>query len=341
MCYITNLHRSQMPPAYVEEDRLQSNPLGSTEQDAKQSPIVIEIEEVPDHGLQPFGETHHSAHDGESNEKSEFLPGTKPNFREMVKEFSQAELQASLGSALQLAAENYFRGGAFEKAMNETIHRVATIQTTYRYGEKEWSKPDGNDTNTTLHHHYSAESLEIVHSGSQHHRPSQSRICQRATATGVVLGTVWLRTTSVQVNSHTDKSVDIVSSFTFFPPWWLTKVGVKYGVEANLFSTATGWQFNFNPIRAVPDDSPIFNACRKGNISAVQFLLSQGNASVRDTNSKGWTPLHVRRFGAAISAWPGPPSSGQVCSLTNIVCLTRRIGDERRPLRVPDIRRSR
>lgn len=65
-------------------------------------------------------------------------------------------------------------------------------------------------------------------------------------------------------------------------------------MEVSLFSNATGWQFNFNPVRAVPDNSPIFNACRKGNVSVVRYLLSEGEASVRDTDSKGWTPLHVR-----------------------------------------------
>jgi hypothetical protein len=289
MMYVTlcNLRYSQMPPVYVEEAQVESNT------SAKKPPVVEEVEQVPDSDLPPSYEMQDSAHDIE-DKLGEIPPATKPNFRKIATDFPEAELQACLGNALQLAAENYFRGGAFEKAMSETVHRVATIQTTYHYGEKDKSSDDSNDFNATPHRYPSAETLDIVSSGSEYRRASQSRICQRTTATGVVLGTVWLRTTSVQVNSNTGKNIDIVSSFTFFPSWWLTKVGMKYGVEANLFATATGWQFNFNPIRAVPDDSPIFNACRKGNLSTVRFLLSEGDASVRDTNSKGWTPLHVR-----------------------------------------------
>src|SRR6266487_2400002 len=37
-------------------------------------------------------------------------------------------LQASIEGAFQVAAENYFRGGAFARVMHDTIHRVSTIQ---------------------------------------------------------------------------------------------------------------------------------------------------------------------------------------------------------------------
>jgi hypothetical protein len=80
---------------------------------------------------------------------------------------------------------------------------------------------------------------------------------------------------------------DVVSSFTFYPSWWLTKLGVKFGMEATLCETFAGWQFNFNPVRAVPDGSPIFRACKTGNLPAMQFLIADGAASVEDTNSKG------------------------------------------------------
>ncbi|KUJ18612.1 uncharacterized protein LY89DRAFT_667688 [Mollisia scopiformis] len=288
------LCRIQMPPAYVEEDQVRNKPAKDNKDDEKKSHVVVEVEEVSDPDLPPIFKDQDLTQDGDDDgaELPKYRPTTKPNFRKMATDFPEAELQASLGNALQLAAENYFRGGAFEKAMSETIHRVATIQTTYHYGGKDKTPNSENeDTDAAINHNSDTSSLDLIHSGSKR-RASQSRICQRTSATGVVLGTIWLRTTSVQVNSHTGKSVDIVSSFTFSPSWWLTKVGVKYGVEANLFATATGWQFNFNPIRAVPDDSPIFNACRKGNLSTVRFLLSEGDASVRDTNSKGWTPLH-------------------------------------------------
>jgi hypothetical protein len=217
-------------------------------------------------------------------------PADKPDVRNLPADIPASELQASVKSALQLAAENYFQGGAFAKAMNDTIHRVSTIQTTYRYNRESDDPGHENEQSSPNSSHSSTDLIQSIRRGSQ------SRICHRTSATGILFGTIWLRITSVRVDSNSGKKgkkVDVVSSFTFFPSCWLTKVGFNYGMEANLFTTPTGWQFNFNPIRAVPDDSPIFSACRKGNLSTVRFLLAEGKASVRDTNSKGWTPLHV------------------------------------------------
>ncbi|PVH68362.1 hypothetical protein DL98DRAFT_631493 [Cadophora sp. DSE1049] len=216
-------------------------------------------------------------------------PTGKPDLRKLPAGMPASELDSSIKSALQLAAENYFQSGSFAKAMNDTVHRVSTVQTTYRHHRESDDSGHGNGQSSANSNYISADQIRSIRRGSQ------SRICYRASATGVLFGTIWLRTTSVRFDSDSGtkgKKVDVVSSFTFFPSYWLTKVGLNYGMEANVFTTPTGWQFNFNPIRAVPDDSPIFNACRKGNLSAVQFLLTEGKASVRDTNSKGWTPLH-------------------------------------------------
>ena len=47
--------------------------------------------------------------------------------------------------------------------------------------------------------------------------------------------------------------------------------------------------------RPVPDDAPIFKFCTEGLLSAVRRLLIEGQASVRDTDSRGRTALHVSR----------------------------------------------
>jgi Ankyrin repeats (many copies) len=287
-----------MPPVYVEEVQVISTDLNGAKTDEKQSQVTVQVERAVDCDLPPYSEVGGPTNpiEEDATELPEVRHSTKPDFHNFATDFPEADLQASIGTALQLAAENYFRGGAFEKAMSETIHRVATIQTTFHYADSKESSTDNDEPDTDINSRSSVTDLDIVHSGFRHRRASQSRICHKTSATGTLFGTIWLRTTSVQVNSLTGKSVDVVSSFTFFPSWWLTKIGMKHGMEANLLSTPTGWQFNFNPIRAVPDDSPIFNACRRGNVSTVRFLLSEGAASVRDTNSKGWTPLHVSSF---------------------------------------------
>jgi hypothetical protein len=214
----------------------------------------------------------------------------KPDLRKPSADMPASELDESAKSAFQLAAENYFQSGAFAKAMNDTVHRVSTIQTTYRHN-REIHDPGYEYEQSSANSNYSSANLiQSIRRGSQ------SRICYRTSATGILFGTIWLRTTSVRLDSSSGKKgkkVDAVSSFTFFPSYWLTKLGLNCGIEANVFTTPTGWQFNLNPIRAVPDDSPIFSACRKGNLSAVRFLLTEGKASVKDTDSKGWTPLHV------------------------------------------------
>ncbi|EPE27940.1 Ankyrin repeat-containing protein [Glarea lozoyensis ATCC 20868] len=213
----------------------------------------------------------------------------KPEFSKLPADIPALALHASVKSALQLAAENYFQSGAFAKAMSDTVHRVSTIQTTYRHSRASDDAEYENGQSWADSGYSSANLIQSIPRGSR------SRICYRTSATGVLFGTIWLRTTSVRLGSGSGrggKEIDVVSSFTFFPSYWLTKAGLNCGMEANVSTTPTGWQFNFNPIRAVPDDSPIFSACRKGNLSAVRFLLTEGKASVKDTNSKGWTPLH-------------------------------------------------
>lgn len=208
---------------------------------------------------------------------------------------AMSEFQASIEDAFKVAAESYFHGGAFARPINDTIHRVDTTQTTYKCDDAGDDVDSRNaipavDSNKTS----STTDVDLIRRPSTGgRRKSQSRICHKTSATGALFGTIWLRTTSVRVDSRSGKNFDVVSSFTFFPSWWLTKLGVNFGMEATLCETFAGWQFNFNPIRAVPDDSPIFRACKSGNLPAVQFLITDGTASVKDTNSKGWTPLHV------------------------------------------------
>jgi hypothetical protein len=120
----------------------------------------------------------------------------KPDFRKLATDFFEDEIQASMGKALQLAAENYFRGGAFEKAMTDTIHRVATIQTTYHYGRDNESSFENEEPEESKSFGSSVNDLAVIHSGHGR-RASLWRIYHKTSATGTLFGTVWLRTTSV------------------------------------------------------------------------------------------------------------------------------------------------
>ncbi|KAF7508364.1 hypothetical protein GJ744_009355 [Endocarpon pusillum] len=280
-------------PVYVEEIQIGNQyPTKKTksyqENESKSSPgfnirsesDLPEYSEIPDSSFDP-------------TEEATFHAGSKFHGRQVPPDVPASALQASIEGAFQVAAEKYFRGGAFSRAMNDAIQRVATIQTSYRYNqESDDSDSVAGEPDVTSSSNSSTTGHGSTHSVSQVRRPSQSRICQRTSATGTLFGTIWVRKTSVRVDSLSGKNVDIVSSFTFFPSWWLTGVGLKYGMEASLCETTAGWQFNFNPIRAVSEESPIFKFCKSGNLAAVQQLIGDGSASVKDTSPKGWTPLH-------------------------------------------------
>ena len=84
------------------------------------------------------------------------------------------------------------------------------------------------------------------------------------------------------------------TSYTVYPAGWLIRLGIRYGLHLKFLSSSTqGWKPTLKPFCPVPDDALIFEFCKQGNTDAVRVLLSSGDASVRDTDSRGYTPLHV------------------------------------------------
>ena len=84
------------------------------------------------------------------------------------------------------------------------------------------------------------------------------------------------------------------TSYTVYPAGWLIQLGIRYGLRLQFGSSATqGWKTALKSFCPVPDDALIFEFCRQGNTSAVRELLSREYASARDTDSRGYTPLHV------------------------------------------------
>lgn len=92
-----------------------------------------------------------------------------------------------------------------------------------------------------------------------------------------------------QSNNVTQNVIRII----FRPAAWLVRFGLAYELQLGLFGSVRNWKTTFQVFQPVPDDSLIFEFCRSGNIQGVQTLLSRKQASVWDTNSYGWTPLHV------------------------------------------------
>lgn len=86
------------------------------------------------------------------------------------------------------------------------------------------------------------------------------------------------------------------TSLRYHPAPWLLRWGiVSSGLSLITSSSTQGWKNVIRTFRAVPDSAPIFEFCKTGNLAAARTLLASGQASVLDTNSLGWTPLHVSR----------------------------------------------
>jgi hypothetical protein len=103
-----------------------------------------------------------------------------------------------------------------------------------------------------------------------------------------------LDSASGREQASTERRRELATKITFIPSMWVCKTFLQYGLE---FSMRGGsqWKYGFRTFHSVADDARIFDFCREGNIDAVKTLLKRGEASPWDTDSQGWTPLHVSK----------------------------------------------
>ena len=96
------------------------------------------------------------------------------------------------------------------------------------------------------------------------------------------------------------------------PAPWMIKLGINRELRINISnSSICGLKTSIQPFCLVPDDALILRFCREGNTPAVTSLLSRGDASVRDTDSLGRTPLWVSHVDQIASA--------RACSSHNLI----------------------
>ncbi|KAK0112606.1 hypothetical protein ONS95_014349 [Cadophora gregata] len=98
------------------------------------------------------------------------------------------------------------------------------------------------------------------------------------------------RTTRIiqqEARSTNEEHVDYV----LYPTNFLRRLGFAYGLVMQTRSTS--WQFTLQPFNVIKKTSPIFEFCRNGNVEAVQTLIGLGEASVRDRDPDGRTPLWI------------------------------------------------
>ncbi|CZR52451.1 uncharacterized protein PAC_02328 [Phialocephala subalpina] len=92
---------------------------------------------------------------------------------------------------------------------------------------------------------------------------------------------------------HNDHLAQSRTRIIFRPAAWLVRFGLAYEFQLGLARSSRSWKTILQVFQPVPDDSLIFEFCRLGNTQGVQTLLSRKQASVWDTNSYGWTLLHI------------------------------------------------
>ena len=79
------------------------------------------------------------------------------------------------------------------------------------------------------------------------------------------------------------------------PASWLLRLGFHHGFRGATFSFSTaGWKQTLETFRSASFHSLIFVLCEEGDFIGVRDLITRGQASIRDTDPLGCTPLHVR-----------------------------------------------
>jgi hypothetical protein len=212
---------------------------------------------------------------------------------------SSKAVQSFMRQALHMAVDNLFASGTVEQLMDTTLNRVSAFDaiTSGTYTEDGCDLRSGRPASEAAGQGHPDQEDKSLSPGRRGSIFSRARVCHQTSSMGVVLGSIWVRTSTLKVEDGSDpagRKLEVITSFIFYPASWLSRIGLGYGTEASLnYSVGNGWKFNFIPVRAVPESSLIFDLCRRGETQAVELMLARGDASVKDTSPKGWSPLHV------------------------------------------------
>ena len=158
-------------------------------------------------------------------------------------------------------------------------------------------------TNAQTDHSTYSRPAEIIRRSRQ---PTFTKdtLTMRASVKQTFFGTITTTTTTrvlrsriVDDDTSDDKEYQYEheSSVRLLPAQWLLKLGFNYAYNFSTQDSTQGWQWSLRPIILVPDNAPIFEFCRQGNIEKVRDLISRQVASVRDVDSWSETALHVSR----------------------------------------------
>ena len=94
--------------------------------------------------------------------------------------------------------------------------------------------------------------------------------------------------------AYDDIADETQTSIIVYPSPWLVKLGLGFAAQADISWSLHGWKLMQQTWRIIPYNSPIFRACKYGDIKTVAELFAERKASVWDISESGETLLHVR-----------------------------------------------
>jgi hypothetical protein len=120
-----------------------------------------------------------------------------------------------------------------------------------------------------------------------------------STPSRTLFGIIYYRTqvthSRIMIAGEAAEQTETKKTLVFHPASWFRRLGMRYGFNAVASYQQGCWQCNLRPVHVVPDDALIFRFCELGNIEAVREMITRGDASIYDTDSRGWSLLHVSR----------------------------------------------
>jgi hypothetical protein len=76
-----------------------------------------------------------------------------------------------------------------------------------------------------------------------------------------------------QLNFTYDSCQKVHTTFILHPSPWLHNCGWRRSISMQMSKSSSGLDCSFTSYRAVPDDAPVFEYCRNGNVRAFQALF--------------------------------------------------------------------
>ena len=184
--------------------------------------------------------------------------------------------------------ENPFVRSGFEIAMTEAIQQLFSLTSEGKM--RNITLMGISDSSTYLMSQTSGLGISV-----KKRRRDRTLIHHLDTEINIVFGKIHFSSQTFQILSNEKESKETEIAFRFYPASWIVNLGFSYGLTAYVIQSSQNWEHAMKTFRPVPDNSKIFEFCKIGNIIGVQYLLSKKLASPWDTNSTGWTPLHVSK----------------------------------------------